>query len=88
MIIQMKLLMNFLSHFFQDTKLVYKYQCEGVILFSIQFNFSYIDFPARLDEKTTTINSKNESDMSFWCAASVALNHEEIKRDPQRIEKN
>ena len=39
MIMQMKLLMNFLSHFFQDTKLVQKDQCKGVSLFSTQFIF-------------------------------------------------
>ena len=44
---------------------------------------------SRLDkkEKIATINPKNEDDNCFQYAATVAVNHEEIKRDPQRISK-
>ena len=32
-----------------------------------------------------TINSKNDDDNCFQYAITVALNHEQIKRDPQRM---
>ena len=35
--------------------------------------------------KKAAINPKNEDDKCFQDAATVALNHEEIKREPQRI---
>ena len=37
--------------------------------------------------KKLTINSKNNDDKSFQYAVTVALNHEQIKKDPQRITK-
>ena len=38
-------------------------------------------------KKKATINQKNEDDKCFQYALTVALNHEKIKRDPQRISK-
>ena len=38
-------------------------------------------------KKKETISSKNEDDKCFQYAATVAINHEEIKRDPQRVSK-
>ena len=35
--------------------------------------------------KKAAINPNNEDDKCFQDPATVALNHEEIKRDPQRI---
>ena len=48
---------------------------------------SYIDSPKWLKNKKTTINLKNNDDKCFQYAITVALNHEQIKKDPQRITK-
>ena len=66
-----------------------------MILFLIQFdschkvNFkhggSYIDSPHWLRNKKATINPKNENDKCFLYAATVALNHEEIKWNRGRV---
>ena len=48
---------------------------------------SYIDFPEWLRNKKSTINSKNDDDKCFQYAITVALNHEQIKKDAQRISK-
>ena len=45
----------------------------------------YIDFTDWIKKKKATINSKHKDDKCFQYAATVALKHEEIKRDPQRI---
>ena len=41
---------------------------------------SYNDSPDWIKKKKATINPKNEDDKCFQYAATVALNHEEIKR--------
>ena len=46
---------------------------------------SYIDSPKWLKIKKTTINPKNNDDKCFQYALTVALNYEQIKKDPQRI---
>ena len=48
---------------------------------------SYIDSPKWLQGKKATINPKNKNDNCFQYAITVALNHEQIKKDPQRITK-
>ena len=48
---------------------------------------SYIDSPKWLKNKKATINSKNDDDKCFQYALTVALNYEQIKKDPQRISK-
>ena len=48
---------------------------------------SYIDSPDWIKNKIATINPKNEDDKHFQYATTVALNQEEIKRDPERISK-
>ena len=49
---------------------------------------SYIDSPDLMKNKKVTINPINKNDnKSFQYAVTVALNHEEIKKDPQRITK-
>ena len=48
---------------------------------------SYIDSPEWLKNKKATINPKNNDDKYFQYALTVALNHEQIKKDPQRIAK-
>ena len=46
---------------------------------------SYIDFPEWLKNKKATINPKNSGNNFFQYAITVALNHQNIKKDPQRI---
>ena len=48
---------------------------------------SYIDSLKWLKDKKATINPKNKDDKCFQYAITVALNHEQIKKDPQRITK-
>ena len=48
---------------------------------------SYIDSPEWLQNKKATINPKNNDDKCFQYALTVPLNHEQIKKDPQRITK-
>ena len=49
---------------------------------------SYIDFPDWIKNKKVTVNSINKKDNEcFQYAVTVALNHEKIKKDPQRISK-
>ena len=49
---------------------------------------SYIDSPDWIKNKKATINPINKKDNKcFQYAVTVALNYEEIKKDPQRITK-
>ena len=48
---------------------------------------SYIDSPKWLKNKKATLNPKNCDDKCFQYAITVALNHELIKKYPQRITK-
>ena len=49
---------------------------------------SYIDSPKWIKNKNATINPINKKDNKcFQYALTVALNQEEIKKDPQRITK-
>ena len=47
---------------------------------------SYIDSPDWIKNKEATINAiSRKDDKCFQYAVTVALNHEEIKKDPKRI---
>ena len=46
-----------------------------------------MDFPKWLKNKNATINPKNNDDTCFQYFLAVALNHEQIKKDSQRISK-
>ena len=46
---------------------------------------SYIDSPKWLKYKKATINPKNNDHKCFQHVLTVALNYEQIKKDPQRI---
>ena len=46
---------------------------------------SYINSPKWLKNKNATINPKNNDEMCFQYALTVALNYEQIKKNPQRI---
>ena len=48
---------------------------------------SYIDSPKWLKDKKATINPKSNDNKCFQYAIAAALNHEQIKKDPQRITK-
>ena len=48
---------------------------------------SYIDSPKWLKDKKSTINPKNNDEKCFQYAATLALNLDKIKKDPQRISK-
>ena len=48
---------------------------------------SYINSPEWLRNKKATMNPKNSDDKFFQYALPVALNYEQIKKDPQRISK-
>ena len=48
---------------------------------------SYIDSSSWLKSKRATINPKNRDNECFKYAITVALNHEKIQKDPQRISK-
>ena len=52
---------------------------------SLKRRGSYIDSPEWLKNKKATINPKNKDDKCFKYALTVALNHEQIGKDPQRI---
>ena len=58
-------------------------------LHKISFNRrgSYIDSPEWLKNEKATINPKNNDDKCFQYALTAALNHRNIKKDPQRISK-
>ena len=46
---------------------------------------SYIDSPKWLKNKKETINPKNNDDKCFQYALTVALNYQNIEKDPQRL---
>ena len=48
---------------------------------------SYIDSPKWLKNKKATINPKNNDNNCFQYALTVALNYQNIEKEPQRISK-
>ena len=48
---------------------------------------SFIDSPKWLKNKKSTINRKNNDNNCFQYALTVALNYQNIKKEPQRISK-
>ena len=48
---------------------------------------SYIDSPEWIKNKKATINPKNNDDKCFQYTLAVALNDQNIEKDPQRITK-
>ena len=49
---------------------------------------SYIDSPKLLQNKKATIDSKNNDGKCSQYAITVAFNHQNIKNNPERINKN
>ena len=72
------------SKFVYDSVDVLFYNLNKV---SLSRGRSYIDSPKWLKNKKATINPKNEDDKCFQYALTVALNHEQIKNNPERISK-
>ena len=61
------------------------YKCHKI---NLNRGGSYIDSPVWIKSKKATINSMNKKDSKcFQYAVAVTLNHEKIKKDPQRITK-
>ena len=54
---------------------------------SINRGSSYIDSPNWIKNKKATINPKNKGNECFKYAVIAALNHQKIRKDPQRISK-
>ena len=71
------------SDFFYSVQLLY-HKCHKI---NFKRGGLHIDSPNWIKKKKATTNPKNEDDKCFQYAATVALNHEKIKRDPQRIPK-
>ena len=96
--ILMMLLKNSLNRFCKDIKNVYmrgsEFEFDGVNLLYYDFNKislnkggSYIESPKWIKNKKSTINPTNNDYKSFQYAVTVALNHDKIKKDPQRVSK-
>ena len=62
--------------------------CYHLHKISLNRESSYIDSPKWLKAKGATINPKNKDNECFKYAITVALNHEKIGNNPQRITKN
>ena len=63
------------------------YDFNKISKISINRGGSYIDSPKWLKDKKSTINPKNNDYKCFQYAVTLALNLDEIKKDPQRISK-
>ena len=70
------------SDFIIDSVQLLYYKCQRI---NFKRGGPYIDSPDRIKEKKATINLKNEDENVFQYAATVALNHEKTKKDPQKI---
>ena len=68
---------------FENIDLLY-YSLHKIIL---NKGRSYIDSPTWIKHKKVTINLKNKHNECFKYSTTVALNHREIKKDPQRLSK-
>ena len=71
-----------------------EFEFDGVNFLYYDFNKtsinkagSYIVSPKWLKDKKSIINPKNNDDKCFQYAATLALNLDKIKKDPQRISK-
>ena len=72
------------SEFIFDTVDALYYDLNKI---SLSRGGSYIDSPKWLKNKKTTINPQNNDDKCFQYDLTVALNHEQIKKNPERISK-
>ena len=70
----------------------FSYDSVGVLYYnfnkvSLSRGGSYIDSPKWLKIKKANINPKNNNDKCFQYPLNIALNYEQIEKDPQRISK-
>ena len=72
----------------------FRFEFDGVNLLYYDFNKislnrggSYIEFPKWIKNKLSTINPNNNNYKCFQYAVTVALNHDKINKDPQRLSK-
>ena len=68
---------------FDDVNLLY-YDFNKI---SLNRGGSYRESPKWIKNRKSTINPKNNDDMCFQYAVTVALNHDKIKKDPQSVSK-
>ena len=66
---------------FDSVQLMY-YKCHKV---NFKRGDSFIDSPDWIKKKKAAINTRNADDKCFQYAATVALNYEEIKRNPEIV---
>ena len=66
---------------FDSVQLLY-YKCDIV---NFKLGGSYIDSPDWIKKKKAAINPKNKDNKCFQYAATVVLNYEEIKWNPERV---
>ena len=67
---------------FDLVQLLY-YKCHKI---NFKRSRSYIESPDWIKKKKPRINPKNEDNRCFQYVATVALNFDEIKKDPQRVQ--
>ena len=92
-----KLIESFLSNYQKEKQVlrnISDYTYDSVDMLGIHFHDiklkrgkSYIESPKWSADKKVIINPKNTKDKSFQYAITVALNHREIGKNPQRISK-
>ena len=71
------------SDFIFDRVHLLYYKCHKI---NFSWGESYTDSPDWIKNKNATINPiKKKDNKCFQYAVTAALNHEEIKKDPQRI---
>ena len=61
--------------------------CITTLISLLSTGRSYIDSPKWLKDKKATINPKNDDDKCFQYVLTVALNYEQILKNPQKISK-
>ena len=66
---------------FDSVQLLY---CKCDIV-NFKLGGSYIDSPDWIKKKKATMNPKNKDNKCFQYAATVVLNYEEIKWNPERV---
>ena len=69
------------SQFVFDSVDLLEYKLNKI---SLNRGGSYVDSPKWLKNRKATINSKNNDDKCFQYALTVALNYQNIKKNPQR----
>ena len=69
-------------YFIIDSAQLMNYKCHKV---NFIHGGSYVDFPDWIKKKKATRSTKDTDDKCFQYAATVALNYEELKWNPERV---